>query len=99
MNYIIKLMGLENFKLAIREYLNKYKFQNVTSQNLFDILQKHSERNIIKLITDLITTKGYPIITVSQSNNKLILKKNKMNYFETDINIVKEIKQQLLYTG
>jgi hypothetical protein len=82
MNYIIKLMGLENFKLAIREYLNKYKFQNVSSQDLFNILQKHSERNIIKLITDLITTKGYPIITVSQSNNKLILKKNKMNFLK-----------------
>jgi len=82
MNYIIKLMGLENFKLAIREYLNKYKFQNVSSQNLFDILQKYSERNINKLITDLINIKGYPIITVSQSNNKLILKKNKMNFLK-----------------
>jgi aminopeptidase N len=82
MNYIIKLMGLKNFKLAIREYLNKYKFQNVSSQDLFDILQKHSDRNIIKLITDLITIKGYPIITVSQLNNKLILKKNKMNFLK-----------------
>jgi hypothetical protein len=75
-------MGLENFKLAIREYLNKYKFQNVSSQDLFDILQKYSKKNIIKLITDLITIKGYPIITVSQSNNKLILKKNKMNFLK-----------------
>jgi tricorn protease interacting factor F2/3 len=82
MNYIIILMGLENFKLAIREYLNKYKFQNVSSQDLFDILQKYSKKNIIKLITDLITIKGYPIITVSQSNNKLILKKNKMNFLK-----------------
>ena len=82
MNYIVKLMGLENFKLAIREYLNKYKFQNVTSQNLFDILQKYCEKNINKLITDLINTKGYPIISVSKLNNKLILKKNKMNFLK-----------------
>jgi len=82
MNYIIKLMGLDNFKLAIREYLKKYKFQNVSSQNLFDILQKNSEKNINKLITDLINIKGYPIITVSKSNNKLILKKNKMNFLK-----------------
>jgi hypothetical protein len=82
MNYIIKLMGLANFKLAIREYLNKYKFQNVSSQNLFDILQKYTQININKIITDLINTKGYPIITVSQSNNKLILKKNKMNFLK-----------------
>jgi hypothetical protein len=82
MNYIIRLIGLENFKLAIREYLNKYKFQNVSSQNLFDILQKYSKRNINKLITDLINIKGYPIITVSKSNNKLILKKNKMNFLK-----------------
>jgi len=78
-NYIIRLMGLDNFKLAIREYLNKYKFKNVSSQDLFNILQKHSKKNIIKLITELITTKGYPIITVTKTNNKLILKKNKMN--------------------
>jgi tricorn protease interacting factor F2/3 len=84
MNYIIKLMGLENFKLAIREYLNKYKFQNVSSQNLFDILQKYSKKNINNLITDLITTKGYPIITVLNSNNKLILKKNKMNFLKNN---------------
>jgi tricorn protease interacting factor F2/3 len=82
MNYIIKLMGLDNFKLAIREYLNKYKFKNVSSQNLFDILQKYSDKNINRLITDLINIKGYPIITVSKSNNKLILKKNKMNFLK-----------------
>jgi tricorn protease interacting factor F2/3 len=82
MNYIIKLMGLENFKLAIREYLNKYKFENVSSQDLFDVLQKYSTKNINKLITDLTTTKGYPIITVSNINDKLILKKNKMNFLK-----------------
>jgi len=82
MNYIIKLMGLDNFKLSIREYLKKYKFKNVSSQNLFDILQKYSEKNINRLITDLINIKGYPIITVSKSNNKLILKKNKMNFLK-----------------
>ena len=84
-NYIIKLIGIKNFKLAIREYLNKYKFSNVTSNDLFTILEKHSKKNIHTLINKLITIKGYPIINIHYSNNKLILIKKKYNLLKKDV--------------
>jgi tricorn protease interacting factor F2/3 len=84
-NYIIKLIGIKNFKLAIREYLNKYKFNNVSSKDLFDILEKYSTKNIHTLINKLITVKGYPIIIAHYSNNKLTLIKKKYNLLKKDI--------------
>ncbi len=84
-NYIIKLMGIKKFKLAIREYLNKYKFGNVTSKDLFIILDKYSKKNIYTLINKLIIIKGYPIINIHYSNNKLILTKKKYNLLKKDI--------------
>jgi hypothetical protein len=83
-NYIIKLIGKKKFKLAIREYLKKYEFSNVTSKDLFDILEKHSKKNINTLINKLITTKGYPIIKINYINNKLILEKKKFNLLVKD---------------
>ncbi len=83
-NYIIKLIGKKKFKLAIREYLKKYEFSNVTSKDLFDILEKYSKKNINTLINKLITTKGYPIIKINYLNNKLILEKKKFNLLVKD---------------
>lgn len=70
-NYIANLLGLENFKLAIRKYLNKYLYSNPPSgDKLYTYFNEYSTNiNYIDLMYKLTTTKGYPILYIKNNNN------------------------------
>ena len=84
-NYLIDYCGYENFKKSINVYLNKYKYQNTTSEDLYIIIEEYSsKKGIIKLVNDLLHQSGYPIIYCDIDNNKLILRKKKFNLIKKD---------------
>lgn len=72
-NYVANLLGLENFKLAIRKYLNEYKYSNPPSGDklfsYFNYYSKNNDIDFIDLMNKLITTKGYPILYIRKNNN------------------------------
>jgi tricorn protease interacting factor F2/3 len=72
-NYVANLLGLENFKLSIRKYLNQYLYSNPPSgDKLFEYFNEYSTNkniNYIDLMNKLTTIKGYPILYIKKINN------------------------------
>ena len=73
MNQLEKMLGKNNFRDGIREYLKKYAFSNATWPNLIEILDKRSERDLKAWSEVWVNTPGRPTFNVSNDNNKLIL--------------------------
>lgn len=73
-NYVANLLGLENFKLAIKKYLNTYMYSNPPSgDELFAYFNEYSgQSNIdyIGMMNKLTTVKGYPILYIKKNNLK-----------------------------
>ncbi|MBR2725420.1 M1 family metallopeptidase [Candidatus Saccharibacteria bacterium] len=60
---LIRLMGWENFCKGIRDYFEKYKYQNTVGDDLWKALEPYAEFNPSELMHAFIDKPGYPIIT------------------------------------
>ena len=60
---LIRLMGWENFCEGIRDYFDKYKYQNTIGDDLWDCLKPYAEFNPKELMHAFIDKPGYPVIT------------------------------------
>ncbi|MDG1996540.1 MAG: M1 family aminopeptidase [Emcibacteraceae bacterium] len=63
------LLGADNFRDGIREYLTKHAFSNATWPDLIDVLDKRSDQNIKEWSEVWVNTSGRP--TFNASNNRL----------------------------
>lgn len=70
-------VGAENFKNGLRHYLNQYQYGNATTVNLWESLEKVSERNVGKVMSTWTKQKGFPVVQVIQrrepADNRVIL--------------------------
>ena len=73
-NYVANLLGLDNFKSAIRKYLNTYMYSNPPSgDKLFAYFNEYStNKNIdyIELMNKLTSIKGYSILYIKKNDSK-----------------------------
>ena len=60
---VIRLMGWENFCKGIKEYFEKFKYQNTVGDDLWKALAPHADFDPKKLIHAFIDRPGYPVIT------------------------------------
>lgn len=60
---LIRLMGWENFCKGLRDYFNKFKYQNTVGDDLWSTLKPYAEFNPKKLMHAFIDKPGYPVIT------------------------------------
>ncbi|XP_006618740.2 aminopeptidase N-like [Apis dorsata] len=64
------ILGLENFQKGLREYLNKMKYKNANSSDLFKYLDKNGKENLPKNVTfeqlmdEWVNKPGYPVVNV-----------------------------------
>ncbi|MBR2994931.1 M1 family metallopeptidase [Candidatus Saccharibacteria bacterium] len=65
---LIRLMGWENFCEGIRDYFDKYKYQNTIGDDLWDCLKPYAEFNPKELMHAFIDKPGYPVITNEGKN-------------------------------
>ena len=82
-NYIASLLGEKLFNESICEYLNKYKFKNTESHDLYNIFNsKNIDKsfNIKELINNLLITSNYPILNIIKNDNDIIIKTNKFSF-------------------
>ena len=70
-------VGEEVFQKGVQEYLNKYKFENTHSSDLWESLSKASNLPLNKMLPTWIKQPGFPIIEVSKSEGKFILSQSK----------------------
>ena len=70
-------VGEEVFQEGVQQYLNKYKFENTHSSDLWESLSEASKLPLNKMLPTWIKQPGFPIINVSKSGSKFILEQSK----------------------
>ncbi|AJF63150.1 MAG: hypothetical protein QT11_C0001G1026 [archaeon GW2011_AR20] len=73
-------LGEEVFRNGLRYYLNKFKYNNATTDDLWMSLQKVSKKPVKKIMRLWTKQPGYPIINASLNNNKISLKQERFFY-------------------
>ena len=68
--YLANYLG-EKFQKGMREYMKKNMYQNATSDNLWEALDKSGDAK--KLMKSWTKQTGYPVVTVTKSDNQLIM--------------------------
>ncbi|KAF9760951.1 putative M1 family aminopeptidase 1 [Nosema granulosis] len=64
-------IGREEFREGIKSYLEKYKYGNATTQDLWNSF--NCKVDVRDLMNDWINKKGFPLVSVKEDGDKLIL--------------------------
>ena len=92
-------IGEEAFQNGVEAYLNKFKFENTNSSDLWDALSEASNQPLNKILPFWIREKGYPFLQVDCSNNFLTIKQKPflLKNVETDKNNIKPVPVQIKF--
>ena len=92
-------IGEEAFQNGVEAYLNKFKFANTNSSDLWDALSEASNQPLNKILPFWIREKGYPFLQVDCSNNFLTIKQKPflLKNVETDKNNIKPVPVQIKF--
>ena len=85
-------IGEEKFQKGVQEYLNKFKYGNTNSSDLWDSLSEVSGEPLSEMLPYWIKKEGYPCVEVLFNGNSLLLKQKRflMKNIETE-NLTKPI--------
>lgn len=73
MRAMVDYMGKDNFREGIREYLRTFAYSNATWDELIEILDSHTDKDV-KAFSDVwVYRKGMPAISVRAGNGNLVL--------------------------
>ncbi len=75
-NYI----GEEKFKKGIQQYIVKHQYKNTITNDLWNALSKSSNKDIKTLMEQWTTKSGFPLILVSEENDKIKISQEKFSY-------------------
>ena len=70
-------IGEEVFQKGVQEYLNKFKYDNTNSSDLWDSLSKASGQSLNEMLPYWIKEKGYPSVNVSVNDSCLYLEQKR----------------------
>ncbi|CAD8108513.1 unnamed protein product [Paramecium sonneborni] len=74
---LVKLIGFNNFIEIVQQYLNKYKWTNATTNDLFDLIQQNSRTvDIERWKREFIQENGINVIEIIQQDQQSILKQS-----------------------
>ncbi|MCK4754173.1 MAG: M1 family metallopeptidase, partial [Calditrichia bacterium] len=65
-------IGRETFQKAMKTYFEKYKWKNTNAEDLFEILQEISGKDVTQVMQDFVMQAGVPIIEVRQIDSNTI---------------------------
>ncbi|PVU95982.1 hypothetical protein BB561_001475 [Smittium simulii] len=74
-------MGPDKFNKGVKEYLNRYKYKNASTNELWETLSKFSDKNVSQLMSSWTKNMGYPILTVEESKNGQSITVTQNRYF------------------
>ena len=92
-------IGEEAFQNGVEAYLNKFKFKNTNSSDLWDALSEASNQPLNKILPYWIRKKGYPFLQVDCSNNYLTIKQKPflLRNINTDERSIKPVPVQIKF--
>ena len=73
---LLKYLGEENFRQGLKIYLNRFKYSNTQTDDLWKALEVASGKPVGEVMTTWTKQKGFPVVYVSQSvdvNNSVVL--------------------------
>jgi len=73
MNMLVRMIGEENFRSGLQEYLKKYAYSNATWDDLIAILSKHTHKDLKTWSHVWINEKGMPEVICKMTNDTLIV--------------------------
>lgn len=77
-------LGNNVFRKGVNAYLQKYKYSNAKTNDLWDVLTETTGQDIGGLMDTWVNKTGYPIIDVMYANGKLHLEQKRYNCNEND---------------
>lgn len=80
-------LGERDFQKGLQVYLNKHKYGNAKTEDLWAAFEKVSKKPIKKMMKSWTGKPGYPLISVSERNKKLELTQKR--YFSSSISAKK----------
>lgn len=87
-------LGGKVFQKGLQEYLKKHKYSNAKTIDLWNALEKVSGKPVKKIMENWTGKPGYPLVSVSENNNKLKL--TQARFFSSPLS-AKEIKDKTLW--
>lgn len=73
-------LGEERFREGLYYYLNKFKYGNATTEELWDSLEYVSKKPVKQMMNSWTKQTGYPMISINLNNNKLKLRQERFFY-------------------
>jgi len=70
-------IGPDNFQKGVGTYLQKFRYSNASGRDLWTHLQEASGTEVNRIMEGWIGKAGFPIVTVSLSNGKLVLEQER----------------------
>ncbi len=67
---VIRAMGWKNFTDGIKEYFEKFKYENTVGDDLWEALGRHADFDVKGMMHAFIDRPGYPVITNIEGNFK-----------------------------
>lgn len=71
MKNLVDYMGADSFRDGIREYLKTYSYANATWEDLVDILDSHSDKDLKEFSRIWVHEKGLPYISITHEGDSL----------------------------
>lgn len=66
-------LGEKNFQKGLQEYLKKHQYGNATTLDLWEALEKASDKKVQEIMENWTGQPGYPLVSVSTRNRSLLL--------------------------
>ena len=66
-------LGEKNFRNGLKDYLERHKYGNATTEDLWNALEKISKKPVRKMMNSWVKQVGYPIIEVTSRDSKINL--------------------------
>ena len=70
-------VGKKNFQNGLKKYLTKYQYSNAQGSDLWNSIGSVSKQPIDKMMKTWIKQVGFPLVSVSRKNSKLLLKQSR----------------------
>ena len=70
-------LGPENFQKGVSNYLRQFRYSNAAGRDLWNHLQEASGLDVGRIMNAWIGKVGYPVVTASISNGKLVLEQER----------------------
>ncbi len=80
LRYIEYILGEENFRSGVCEYLNKYMYSNTTSSDFLNVLFKNNDSDSYNSLASYINITGFPVIKYEYSASTMELKIEQSEY-------------------